>query len=257
MGLVAGAAVGLVPALFTFGLSIPAGTVIGGTIGGATGTTVGAATGFVAGGVSGNVAWAYRVEIRNNVVYVKAKVVEISAQVKSTVMDKRHKLQSAVFSCVNSVQKKASAKWNVVCTETRKAAQKSVGKASELKITVKKAASESSVQVAAASAVSGSVVLGTTGLATGATVGAAIGFVPALFTFGMSIPICAAIGGGIGATTGASAGFGVGGAVGYGVYTKRTEIKGTACSVKDYVKEKAKNVSGAVNSVKTRIRVPV
>merc|ERR1711971_1479405 len=63
---------------------------------------------------------------------------------------------------------------------------------------------------------------------TGALVGGAVGIVPALFTFGLSIPIGAMIGGGaglcVGAVGGSSAGAVTGGAVGYGAYSKRAEI---------------------------------
>merc|ERR1712187_132000 len=98
---------------------------------------------------------------------------------------------------------------------------------------------------------------GSTGLATGATIGAAVGVVPAIFTLGLSIPVGAAIGGSIGAATGGSIGFGTGGVLGYGIFTKRREIKDAASSVKGFVKsktEKATTVaSNAVNTVKTKM----
>merc|ERR1712048_144796 len=135
--------------------------------------------------------------------------------------------------------------------------RRTTSKASELRSGVKNAVSEPSFQVTAASAVGGSMVLGTAGLATGATVGAAVGLVPAIFTFGLSIPVGAALGGSIGATTGGTVGFGTGGALGYGIYTKRAEIKGAAGSVKDFVKDKAQEASSAatsaVNTVKTKL----
>jgi len=95
------------------------------------------------------------------------------------------------------------------------------------------AAADRGVQVGVASAVSGGVVVGAggaaTGFAAGGLVGAAVGVVPALFTFGLSIPFGAAIGAGCGAVAGGAAGGTVGfagaGAAGYGAYTKRTEIK--------------------------------
>merc|ERR1712137_136490 len=100
--------------------------------------------------------------------------------------------------------------------------------------------------------------LGTTGLAAGATIGAAVGLVPALFTFGLSIPVGAAIGGSIGASTGGTVGFGAGGALGYGMFTKREEITDAASSAKDFVKKKTQAVTSAVgnsvNTVKTKIR---
>merc|ERR1711870_83451 len=79
---------------------------------------------------------------------------------------------------------------------------------------VKHAANDGSVQATAAGSIGGSATLaasgGATGLATGSMVGAACGLIPAVFTFGLSIPIGAAIGG----STGLVAGTVVGGAVG-------------------------------------------
>mmetsp|Transcript_46437 Transcript_46437/g.83851 ORF Transcript_46437/g.83851 Transcript_46437/m.83851 type:complete len:80 (-) Transcript_46437:28-267(-) len=60
--------------------------------------------------------------------------------------------------------------------------------------------------------------------------GAAVGIVPAVFTFGLSIPVGAMLGGGAGCVTGAATGAGTGlaagTAVGYGGYAYRSELKG-------------------------------
>merc|ERR1719296_213677 len=95
----------------------------------------------------------------------------------------------------------------------------------------KEAAADRGVQVAAASAVGGGVVVGAGGAATGfvagGALGAAVGVLPALFTFGLSIPIGAVIGSGCGAAVGGAVGgttgFAGAGAAGYGAYTKRAE----------------------------------
>merc|ERR1712050_759137 len=79
------------------------------------------------------------------------------------------------------------------------------------------------------SAAGGAVALGTVGCAAGmlggGAVGAVCGVVPALFTFGLSIPVGMAIGSGAGAcicsTIGGMTGFLSGGALGYGVYSHR------------------------------------
>jgi len=89
------------------------------------------------------------------------------------------------------------------------------------------------VQVTAASAASGAVALGigagSAGLVAGGAVGAAIGVVPAVFTFGLSIPIGAVMGGGaglcVGTAAGGTAGFISGGAVGYGAFSNRQGIE--------------------------------
>merc|ERR1712176_167939 len=94
-------------------------------------------------------------------------------------------------------------------------------------------AADRGVQVTAASAVGGAAVLGTggaaTGLLAGGALGAAVGVVPAIFTFGLSIPLCAALGGGCGlvsgATVGGATGGVVGGASGYVGYTQRETIR--------------------------------
>merc|ERR1712039_816587 len=114
----------------------------------------------------------------------------------------------------------------------RAAAAATKVKATQLAIRAREIAKEKSFQVTAASAAGGAVTLGTTGgvagLATGTVVGAAVGVVPALFTFGLSIPVFAAIGGTCGLVTGAAAGGTVGavggGAAGYGAFQNREQI---------------------------------
>merc|ERR1711988_808787 len=65
-----GGAAGVVPALFTFGLSIPAGAAVGGTIGLCGGTLVGAPL----GGIGGFATYKYRVEIKDGLMVVKVTV---------------------------------------------------------------------------------------------------------------------------------------------------------------------------------------
>merc|ERR1719264_1035346 len=88
-------------------------------------------------------------------------------------------------------------------------------------------------QVVAASGLGGAVVVGAggagVGLLTGGAAGAAIGLLPALFTFGLSIPFGAMIGGAcgtvVGATTGGTIGGAGGSAIGYAAFKKRRDIK--------------------------------
>merc|ERR1740121_2963545 len=76
-------------------------------------------------------------------------------------------------------------------------------KVNETSEAVQEAASDQRVQ---ATAVGGAVALGAgggaAGLVSGGAIGAAIGIVPAFFTFGLSIPVGAAIGSGVGAAAG-------------------------------------------------------
>jgi hypothetical protein len=108
-------------------------------------------------------------------------------------------------------------------------------KAAAAKAYIAKVASQPKVQTSAKSAVGGAVALGVaggaTGLTTGAALGVVVGLVPAIFTFGLSIPIGAAIGGGtgmfVGSALGGATGFVGGGVVGL----KKDEIKSGASSM--------------------------
>merc|ERR1712084_126116 len=72
-GTVAGAAVGIVPAIFTFGLSIPAGAVVGGCVG----TAVGGSVGAVSGGALGYAGFTHRKTISQGWSKVSKKVDEL------------------------------------------------------------------------------------------------------------------------------------------------------------------------------------
>merc|ERR1712232_1238735 len=75
------------------------------------------------------------------------------------------------------------------------------------------------------------------GMTAGAGIGAAVGVVPAIFTFGLSIPVCAFMGGAVGVcagtVVGGSTGLVGGGAVGHYGYKHRDEIKSAAKGVSD------------------------
>merc|ERR1712232_297164 len=107
----------------------------------------------------------------------------------------------------------------------------------------------------------GGTVSGATGAVGGGVVGAAVGVPAALFTFGLSIPVCAtigaAIGGGTGATVGGTTGFVSGGAMGHYGYKNREGIKDVTTSVvnkvdecKTYAKTK---VSNSADYISTRV----
>jgi len=138
-------------------------------------------------------------------------------------------------------------------------------KASEARDKAQAFAQDGHVRATAVGMAGGVTTLGSTGAATGlcagTVVGAAVGVVPALFTFGLSIPVGAALGGGaglfMGTAVGATAGALSGGAAGYGAYAKRGEIqelrtktisrissgvdvvKGKAAASADFIKDKA------------------
>merc|ERR1711953_1598047 len=60
VGGIAGGALGLIPAIFTFGLSIPIGATVGAAVGGTTGAVGGGTTVFVGGGALGYFAYLRR-----------------------------------------------------------------------------------------------------------------------------------------------------------------------------------------------------
>merc|ERR1712190_191058 len=119
------------------------------------------------------------------------------------------------------------------------------------------------VQVTTASAVGGAVTFGTaggaTGLVAGGAVGAVVGVPAALFTFGLSIPLCstvgAVVGGGTGATVCGTTGLVGGGAVGYLGYAHKEEIKHGTTGVinkvgeyKDFGKAKVSESAAAITN---------
>merc|ERR1712048_911658 len=93
---------------------------------------------------------------------------------------------------------------------------------------------------------------GAVGLTTGAIAGGVVGILPALFTFGLSIPVFAVVGGGaglcVGTAVGGTAGTVGGGAVGYGVYGKRSEIAEGARKCQSYTKARLSDVKAFVES---------
>jgi len=105
--------------------------------------------------------------------------------------------------------------------------------AAELKVHSANFVKSSKFQVTAVSAAAGGVTVGTSGAvvgcATGGAIGAVVGIIPAPFTFGLSIPFFAAMGGGaglcIGATAGGTVGALGGGTTGYHIHAYRTQAK--------------------------------
>lgn len=98
---------------------------------------------------------------------------------------------------------------------------------------------------------------GAAGLATGSVIGAACGVPAAFFTFGLSIPISAAMGGAAGmcagAVTGGAVGIVGGGATARTVHKHSDGIKGGAAGAlekasgyKDFVSQKAKGYTNSV-----------
>lgn len=96
-------------------------------------------------------------------------------------------------------------------------------------------AQDPKAQVTAASAVGSAVVVGSIGIATGSlaggVVGCAAGVPAALFTLGLSVPVGGVLGTStgfcVGGAVGSTVGLVGGGAAGYGVYTKKDDLRET------------------------------
>jgi len=212
VGVAAGGAVGTtlgaLPALFTFGLSLPIGAVVGSATGLCMGATVGGSGGFAGGATSGSAVAYFRNEIRHCILHVASRVHDVYDFVVvrpvTTVRGTARRVRETAHASVDRTKARAKAVGEVVTD----------------------VAADKCVQVTAASAGAGAMALGTAGAASGALVGGAtgvlIGLVPALFTFGLSIPVGAVVGssagvcmGGAAGTTAGFAGGGVAGCVGY------------------------------------------
>jgi len=219
-GIVLGTAAGAVPALFTFGLSLPIGAVIGGGTGLCVGTAAGAGTGALVGGGAGFGGYKYRVQIKNGIVTIQKKASETHGQTKVAAGRAISSTKANVVVLVDSVKQRglAAGKFTKV-------------RAGEFAAKTQQVVSSDKFKVTAASATAGAVAGGGAGAVVGTTAGAALGLIPALFTFGLSIPVFAVVGGCIGTASGTATGAAGGGAIGYGGYTYKKEIRAGAKTV--------------------------
>eukprot|EP00930_Biecheleria_cincta_P100159 TRINITY_DN91774_c0_g1_i1.p1 TRINITY_DN91774_c0_g1~~TRINITY_DN91774_c0_g1_i1.p1 ORF type:complete len:290 (-),score=54.15 TRINITY_DN91774_c0_g1_i1:165-992(-) len=116
----------------------------------------------------------------------------------------------------------------------------------QLSLFIKDGKLQTTAAVAAGGAVVGSTGGGVFGLLTGSTFGAVCGLVPALMTFGLSVPVGAFVGGGAGMVTGAATGgtmgLCAGGLIGRSAYARRSVI----CSGASQAWKKANVFAGTV-----------
>lgn len=187
-----GTVLGVVPALFTFGLSIPVGGFVGAGSGLALGASAAGTAGFTGGAATGYAVALYRSEIRNVVICVGVRVNDVYTKLIKQ----------------PTIRIKRTAKY--IGDTARDTATYTDKQVRALGINTKDFVCDRNVQITAASAGAGAAALGTAGAVggtvLGGTAGALIGVVPALFTFGLSIPIGAVVGGGAGLCAGATAG---------------------------------------------------
>lgn len=260
-GVVVGTTAGAVPALFTFGLSLPFGAVVGGTLGGTAGATAGGSAGALVGGAAGECGFRYRIQIKNGLISVRTTATRLVEKVSLTITDTTTGVKTRVNAAGSFALAKASA--------AKKMAEGQLAKVTDRAAAISTAAAAATrdprLRVTAGSAVGGAVVCapagGVTGGVAGMMAGGAVGLVPAIFTFGLSIPVCAAIGGGMGlcagTVAGGSAGALGGGSIGYGSYTYRKEIKDSAQSaqkkIEDTVQATQKKIGEASQATKKKI----
>lgn len=197
-GATAGAVAGTVPAFFTLGISIPVGALAGGTIGACAGAVTCTGVGIVGGGLVGGVAY-------DLCIGDEADSRDFSSDVAEDFSDDDRGDPGELIGGL------------------RTAAGAAGRKALELTRGVREVVVDRKIQVAAASAASGAVACGAgggaVGWATGGAIGGAFGVIPAILTFGLSIPACATVGSTCGlcagAALGSAAGLVGGGAAGY------------------------------------------
>jgi len=251
-GVFVGGAAGIVPALLTFGLSIPAGACVGGV----TGLLVGVSAGGSAGAASGFCVYKYRVQIKNGIVEVRVKVEDGAKAGYIKLTGAIAKTRKSIEYYADAAQKKVLATKDLAKAKTMEAHKVAKAKAAEAKALAKVKAGEAitfatttrpgvTSSCAAAGTALGSVAGGTCGL----VAGAAVGVVPALLTFGLSIPIGAGIGLATGATAGAGAGALTGGTAGFAGFTYRKELKNSAGYIQMKTVDSAKQVKQSVRKL--------
>eukprot|EP00411_Alexandrium_monilatum_P001093 CAMPEP_0175199984 /NCGR_PEP_ID=MMETSP0093-20121207/9309_1 /TAXON_ID=311494 /ORGANISM="Alexandrium monilatum, Strain CCMP3105" /LENGTH=318 /DNA_ID=CAMNT_0016492995 /DNA_START=102 /DNA_END=1058 /DNA_ORIENTATION=- len=169
-----------------------------------------------------------------------------------TASDASEKMRCAAEALVDATSERCDGVRRSAVERATGAADLAKTKAHEVGAAAQAVATDRKFQATAVSAASGAVALSTTGGATGlvagGALGAAVGAVPALFTFGLSIPIGAAIGSGAGLMVGTAVGGTVGavggGAAGYGVCSKEEDIGKCADLVKTKATEATELVKG-------------
>lgn len=281
-----GGAIGFLPAIFTFGLSIPIGVAIGGGIGFGVGIAGGGGAGLLSGGTVGYVAYAKRSKIwrtweaiRNRLDiafdHVEDYVLKIighrmqrraqrmneasATNGRSQAYDERVDATIGVSGVGVAGLDLAKATAAAAASELNVGARRMAGdasaaaiqKTSDIGSEAKRIVTDQHNQVTAATAVGGAVTAGAAGGATGAvaggTIGAGIGLLMAPFTLGLSIPVGAILGGSTGLVTGAAAG-GTAGAVGGGA------IGYGAYAKRDEISEAASGLTSSVGAAVTSVK---
>lgn len=118
---------------------------------------------------------------------------------KQLAIKQSQQVKASSLAAVGSVQSRVTTTYATCHAKAEQAVASAKAKTLEISSKAKNVAKDGHVQATAAGVCGGAAALGATGGATGLTagavVGAALGVVPAIFTFGLSIPLGAAIGG--------------------------------------------------------------
>eukprot|EP00445_Apocalathium_hangoei_P041570 CAMPEP_0203967988 /NCGR_PEP_ID=MMETSP0359-20131031/96721_1 /ASSEMBLY_ACC=CAM_ASM_000338 /TAXON_ID=268821 /ORGANISM="Scrippsiella Hangoei, Strain SHTV-5" /LENGTH=474 /DNA_ID=CAMNT_0050905907 /DNA_START=49 /DNA_END=1473 /DNA_ORIENTATION=- len=267
-GSAAGTMVGAIPAPLTLGLSLPVGAIVGGGLGVAAGTLMGGACGFVGGGATGAATYVYRADLQDGIVYVKGNAAATSTRLRTRAFETTGYLKVSAIDAVDvargrvlELTQSASEAMSSAGVVTVSAAKGTQAKAAKLGADLLETAQDRKTQVTAAAAAGGAVVVGVGGSAvgfvSGGAIGAACGVLPALFTFGLSIPIGAAIGSGaglcLGAAAGGTAGLVGGGTTGYSVYAHRGDIGSGLSRARCRADQFVSLVRSKASDVKTRL----
>jgi len=228
-GIVTGSLAGVIPAIFTLGLSIPVGATVGGTAGLVIGATAGGATGSASGAVVGYGGHRYRKEISAGILTIKKSAHGGVRSVKVCIHDKHDAAKMHATKQIEFAKVKMNNGVEVIKQKVNKLERHHVV-----------------IGGAGAGAVAGGAAGGGGGILAGGAIGAVVGVVPAIFTFGLSIPVCAviggAIGGGVGVTAGGTGGAVAGGAAGYGGHKYRKELASGASGLKLTVSSSAGSI---------------
>jgi len=205
--------------------------------------------------------------------------INLAARTRNTVVERVN--HSLLRPLISGVTAQARAAKHVILGARSKANERTLDavdfsktKVSEINTTAittaKQVASDPKAQSTAVGAAGGAVAMGATGgflgVTSGCVFGALVGLVPAAFTFGLSIPIGAVIGGGaglcVGTAVGGSAGLVAGGAAGYkkddirsGTTKALAQAGDCAQSVKDKASASGRFVQSTFVSSYVRARV--
>merc|ERR1712187_1080959 len=109
-GVVVGSTAGMVPALFTLGLSIPAGGALGGLAGICGGTLLGG----VSGGAGGFMIYKYRIEIKDGFMTIKVKVKGTLDKTKERINAQVCTIRASVSQVAKLVQQQSTMAVDVV-----------------------------------------------------------------------------------------------------------------------------------------------